>query len=171
MKKHIRIISLILCLCIMSCAFVSCGDDKDPVDIDMAKSANYGKMSFFYMDSETNEPIYIYPTNREEFLAMRDTIIANKPTKENTKLSGGDVFMGSSLSVKVIFKEDVYAKTEMKKYEEFDLHINTYGYDKNSCGVNVDIENFNYEILEEISKNEKLEKIEIKYSVMLISPT
>ena len=48
----------------------------------------------------------------------------------------------------------------MKKYEEFDLYINTYGYDKNSCGVKVDIENFNYEILEEISKNENLEKIE-----------
>ena len=59
----------------------------------------------------------------------------------------------------------------MKKYEEFDLDINTYGYDKNSCGVTVDIESFNYEILEEISKNENLEKMEIHYVMEHISPT
>jgi hypothetical protein len=153
----------------MSYAFVSCGDDKDPVDIDVTDSVKYDKMSFRYKDAESGEMKYIYPTNREEFLAMRDTIISNKPTKET--VSDSESFMGSSLAVDIYFKEDVYAKTEMKKYEEFDLDINTYGYDKNSCGVDVDIENFNYEILEKISKNENLEKIEIHYLIMCISPT
>jgi hypothetical protein len=153
----------------MSCAFVSCGDDKDPVDIDMANSVKYEKMSFRYKDVESGEMKYIYPSNREEFLAMRDIIIANKPTKET--VSDSKYFMGSRLAVDIYFKEDVYAKTEMKKYEEFDLHINTYGYDKNSCGVNVDIESFNYEILEEISKNENLEKMEIHYVMECVCPT
>ena len=168
MKKHIRIISALLCLCIAACAFVSCGDTEEPVNTDMSKSANYGKMSFFYMDSETNEPIYIYPTNREEFLAMCDTIIANKPTKENTKPSGGGVFMNSSLSVEVLFKEGVDAKTEVGKYA---FGSSSKIYNKNKGRLGADIESFNYEILEEISKNENLEKIEIKYSVMWVSPT
>ena len=99
---------------------------------------------------------------------MCDTIIANKPTKENTKLSGGSVFMNSSLSVEVLFKEGVDAKTEVGKYA---FGGDYQSYDKNKGDLEADIESFNYEILEEISKNENLEKIEIKYSVMCVSPT
>ena len=70
MKKYIKIISALLCLCIAACAFVSCGDTEEPVNTDMSKSANYGKMSFYYRDSETNEPIYIYipPTEKNFWL-------------------------------------------------------------------------------------------------------
>ena len=96
---------------------------------------------------------------------MRDIIIANKPTKETLQ----DIsFVRAFLSVDMYFKEDVYAKTEMKKYV-FDC--DSQRYDKNSCGVTVDIESFNYEILEEISKNENLEKIEIHYVMEAVCPT
>ena len=165
MKKVTRIIAAVLSLMMLTCAFVSCGED----------TANYEKIFVYKFDPDDprdkTPDNFVNVTNDEELLAAINYLQNNHPSEVM-----GRKDYGKDLNMDIYFNDGIHAKLEVKTDEFRDYTENRPYYireRKNDDGTieyyvalefsdNEDDEYY-AEWLKSLSENEKIKKGRIFY--------
>ncbi|MBQ9745235.1 MAG: hypothetical protein IJW21_00230 [Clostridia bacterium] len=167
MKKVTRIIAAVLSLMMLTCAFVSCGEED---------TANYEKI-FVYRMEPGDDPMrmlserYVNITNDEELLAAINYLQNNHPSDVM-----GRKDYGKSLRMHIYFNDGIHAQLEVKTEEFRDYTKNNFyrikwrEKDDGSREYYVSLQLWEHEDdeyyaewLKLLSENEKIKKVRIFY--------
>ena len=173
MKKVTRIIAAVLSLMMLTCAFVSCGED----------TANYEKIFVYKFDPDDprdkTPDNFVNVTNDEELLAAINYLRNNHPSEVLGRKNYGKDF-----DMWIYFNDDIDVQLEAKT-EEFRDYIKNRSYYmrdlRNDDGTieeyyvslglpeNED-DGYYAEWLKSLSENEKIKKVYILYSYWVVTP-
>ena len=174
MKKVTRIIAAVLSLMMLTCAFVSCGEED---------TANYEKI-FVYRMEPGDDPMrmlserYVNITNDEELLAAINYLQNNRPSEVMGRKDYVEV-----LFMHIYFNDGIHAKLEVKtdEFREYvknhHCHIKWREKDDGSREYYVSLQllkneddEYYAEWLKLLSENEKMKEIRIFYSYTVPVP-